>query len=53
MINCNENENDNGKIDYINKTYIDQDVYKETNIECIACLGKTLPLCNQQHLRNI
>ena len=28
MINCNENENDNGKIDYINKKYIDQDVDK-------------------------
>ena len=24
MINCNENENDNGKTDQINKTYIDQ-----------------------------
>ena len=26
MIQCNENENDNGKIDHINKTYIDKDV---------------------------
>ena len=26
MINCNENENDNSKIDHISKTYIDQDV---------------------------
>ena len=26
LINCNENKNDNGKIDHMNKTYIDQDV---------------------------
>ena len=25
MINCNENENNNGKIDHINKTYTDID----------------------------
>ena len=24
MINCNENENDNDKINHINKTYIDK-----------------------------
>ena len=53
MINCNENENDNGKIDQINKTYIDLDVGVETNIENMACLGKTMSLCNKQHLRNI
>ena len=50
MINCNENENDNGKTDHINKTYIDQDVEIETNIENIACLSKTISLCNKQHL---
>ena len=50
MINSNENENDNGKIDHINKTY---DVDIETNTENIACLGKTLSLCNKQHLSNI
>ena len=33
MIDCNENENDNGKIDYINMTYIDHDVYIAINIE--------------------
>ena len=26
MINCNQNENDNGKVDHTNKTNIDQDV---------------------------
>ena len=40
MINSNKNENDDGKIDQINKTYIDQDVDIETNIENIPCLGK-------------
>ena len=49
MINCNENENDNGKIDHINKT--DKDVDIETNIENIASLTKTMSLCNKQHLR--
>ena len=42
MINCNENENDNDKIDHINKTYRNQDVDIETNIENIVCLGKTM-----------
>ena len=37
----------------INKTYIDQNVDIKTNVENIACLGKTLPLCNKQHLGNI
>ena len=53
MINCNENENDNDKIDHINKTYIDLDVGMETNIENIACLGKTMSVYNKQHLSNI
>ena len=53
MINCNENENDNDRIDLINKTYRDQDVDIETNVENIACLGKTMSLCNKQHLSNI
>ena len=29
MISCNENENDNEKIDYLNKTSIDQDVDRD------------------------
>ena len=53
MINCNENENDNDRTDLINKTYRDQDVDIETNVENIACLGKTMSLCNKQHLSNI
>ena len=39
MINCNKNEISNDKIDHIDKTYIDQDVDIETNIENMACLG--------------
>ena len=31
MINCTENEYDNGKIDHINKIYIDQEVDTETH----------------------
>ena len=53
MINCNENENDNDKIDHINKTCRDQDVDIETSIENIVCLGKTMSLCSKQHLSNI
>ena len=53
MINCNQNENNNGKLDHVNKTNIDQDVDIETNIENIACLGKTMFLRNNQHLSNI
>ena len=53
MINCNENENDNDKVDYTNKTNINEDIEIETNIENIACLGKTMSLCNKQHLSNI
>ena len=47
MINCNENENDKDKKDLINKTYRDQDVDIETNIENIVYLGKTMSLCNK------
>ena len=53
MLNFNENENDNVKIDRINKTYIDQDVDIETNIENIASLDKTISLCNKHYLSNI
>ena len=53
MLNYNENENDNMKIDRINKTYIDQNVDAETNIENIACLSKTIYLCNKEHINNI
>ena len=42
MINCNKNDNDNGKADHIDKKYMDQDVDIETNIENIVCLGKIL-----------
>ena len=42
MINCNENENHNGKIYHINKTYTDQGVDRETNIENITRLGKIM-----------
>ena len=52
VINCNENENANDKTDHINKTYTDEDVDIETNIENIACLGMTF-LCNKQHLSNV
>ena len=44
MIYCNENENDNEKTNYINKY---------TNIQHIACLGRTMPLCNKQYLSKI
>ena len=43
MINCTKNQNGNGKIHHINKTYIDVD----TNIENIACLDKLMCLCNK------
>ena len=36
---------------YLGHPYIDQDIDIETNIENIACLSKTMPLCNKQHLR--
>ena len=35
-----------------NKTYIDQGLDIDTNIVNIACLGKTMSLCNKQHLKN-
>ena len=53
MINCNENEYNNGKMDHINRTNIDQYLDIEANKENIACLGKIMPLCNKQHLSNI
>ena len=53
MMKCNENSNDNGKIDHIDKKYIDQDVDMETNIEKLACLGKTMSLCSKRDLSNI
>ena len=42
MINCNENENDNGKISHINKTSINLDVDTVINIQNLTCLGKSL-----------
>ena len=47
MINYQENENNNGKIDFVNKVSIDQVVGIETNIQSITCLGQTILLCNQ------
>ena len=35
MINYKENKNNDGKIDFINKVSIDQDVVLETNIQGI------------------
>ena len=46
MINCNEHDNDNGKIDHINMTEIDLEVDIETDTQNIVCLGKTMSLCN-------
>ena len=37
----------------LNKTYIDQDVDIETNIENIVCLGKTISPCNKEYLSKI
>ena len=53
MINCNEIENNNGKMDHVNSTNIDQYLDIEANKKNIACLGKTMSLCNKQHLSNI
>ena len=53
MINCNEIENDNDKIDHTNKIYRGQNVDIETSAENIVCLGKTMSLCNKQYLSNI
>ena len=52
MINCNENENVNGKIDQINNSYKDLDVDIKTNINNMTYLGTVMPLCNKQHLNN-
>ena len=52
-MNCNENENDYGKIDHINKTNRPRRRYRDKYIENMACLGKTMPLCNEQHFSNI
>ena len=49
----NWNENDNGKIYHMNKTYIDQGLDIETNLENKARLGKTMYVFNKQHLTNI
>ena len=52
MINFNENEDDNGTINHIIKTYIDQDVDIGTNIENVAGLDKAMSLTTlKQHLR--
>ena len=51
VTNCNENKNDDGKINPINKTYIDQDVDIKTNIENIAFHGMTMSFFNKQHFR--
>ena len=40
MIYFTENENENGKIDHINKTYIHVD--REKNVQNIVSLGKTV-----------
>ena len=53
LINYNENENDNENIDPIKKKEIHLAVDIEINIQNIACLGRAMPLCNKQHLRNI
>ena len=42
MINFDENEDQNGKIDHIKKPKIDLEVVVETNIQNIACLCKTM-----------
>ena len=53
MINCNKNQNDKGNKNHTNKTYIDQGVDIETNIEDIVCLSKMMFHGNKQHLSNI
>ena len=42
MISYNQNENDNGKIDHINKTKIDLNADIETNVKNIAFLCNSL-----------
>ena len=53
MIDYNENENNNGKIDQINKKYIDQDNYRDkyrkervSVRQCLYVISNT-----KQHLR--
>ena len=41
------------KIDHINKTWADLDSDIEKKIQNIACVGRTMPSCNKQHLSNI
>ena len=53
MVNCNKIENDNKKVNYIKKDKYRPRRMIETNIENIAYLGKTMSLCNKQHLSNI
>ena len=55
MINCNENENGNGKIDHINEKDMNRPRrrHREINMQNVTCLGKPMPLCNKQHLSNI
>ena len=54
MVKCNENENDDGKMDDIKEIrQTDQDVDIKANIQNMACLGKSMPLCNKQHLSDI
>ena len=47
MINCQENKNDDGKLDYVNKVSINQNVGIETNVQSMKCLDRTILLCNQ------
>ena len=47
IFNFNENENDNGKIDGINKNYIDLEVGIEINTHSIAYFSKTMLLRNK------
>ena len=49
---CNENENDNGKIDHKNQKEIDLYIHIGLNTQNTECLGKTMSLCNKQHLGN-
>ena len=53
MIDCNENENNNGKIDQISKKYIGQDNYRDkyrkyrvSVRQCLYVISNT-----KQHLR--
>ena len=50
IFNFNENKNDNGKIDRINKNCVDLEVGIEINTQNIACFSKTMPLRNKHTL---